>query len=219
MYATSSKIEVVKKRNESNLFSYHHSAAVKTRHAFTLIELMVAVSIFAIVMMIGVGALLSLVETNRRAQAINSVMNNLNAAVESMSRSMRVGTGYHCRNSSIPPSPATLVTPLDCSSTGGVFLAFEPADGDSSEDNDQTVYRLNGTQLERSLFSGANNTWVALTAPEVSIDTFNFYVIGAPRGDGVQPRVLMRIKGSAQVPGGTTQFTIQSSVVQRLLDL
>lgn len=193
--------------------------SVQANRGFTLIELMVAVSIFAIVMLIGVGALLSLVETNRRAQAINSVMNNLNAAVESMSRSMRVGTTYYCSNSSIPPAPTTLDDPLDCPNDGGVLLAFEPAEGDPSEPNDQTVYRLNGTQLERSLFSGASNTWVALTAPEVSIDTFDFYVIGSARGDGVQPRILMRIKGSASVPGGTTQFTIQSSVVQRLLDL
>ncbi len=193
---------------------------MRESRGFTLVELMVAVSIFAIVMLIGVGALLSLVETNRRSQAINAVMNNLNAAVESMSRSMRVGTGYHCRTSSIPPSPATLTSPLDCpSGENNVFLAFEPADGSASEVNDQTVYRLNGTQLERSLFSGANNTWVALTAPEVTIENFDFYVIGSPRGDGLQPRILMRIKGSAVVPGGTTQFTIQSSVVQRLLDL
>ncbi|MBX9765465.1 type II secretion system GspH family protein, partial [Patescibacteria group bacterium] len=59
-------------------FSLFRSAAeAKPRRGFTLVELMVAVSIFAIVMMIGVGALLSLVQTNRRAQAINSVMNNL----------------------------------------------------------------------------------------------------------------------------------------------
>ena len=193
----------------------------KSNRAFTLIELMVAVSIFAIVMLIGVGALLSLVETNRRAQAINAVMNNLNAAVESMSRSMRVGTTYYCSDSSIPPAPTALDDAQDCPDPdeGGILLAFEPAEGDASESNDQVVYRLNGTQLERSLFSGASNTWVALTAPEVSIDTFNFYVIGAPRGDGIQPRILMRIKGSATVPGGTTQFTIQSSIVQRLLDL
>jgi hypothetical protein len=79
------------------------------------------------------------------------------------------------------------------------------------------VYRLNGTQLERSLDGG--NTWVAITAPEVSIDKFSFYVIGSTPGDATQPRVVMSIKGSALVPGGKTTFTVQASVVQRLLDI
>ena len=189
---------------------------MKARRAFTLIEMMVAVSIFSIVMLIGVGSLLSLVQTNRRAQAINSVMNNLNAAVESMTRTMRVGTAYRCETTAGQP---TQFTPQDCPATGGILLAFESATGDTTNPNDQVIYRLNGTQLERSLQSGASNSWVALTSPEVSIDSFNFYVVGAPSGDGIQPRVLMRIRGSAQVPGGVTTFTVQSSVVQRLLDI
>lgn len=186
---------------------------MKTTRGFTLIEMMVAVSIFAVVMLIGVGALLSLVQTNRRAQAINSVMNNVNAAVESMTRTMRVGTTYHCG-----AGGASIDAAQNCA-TGDTYLAFESSSGDRTNANDQVVYRLNASakQLERSLNSG--QTWVSLTSPEVSIDSFNFYVVGAPSGDGIQPRILMRIQGSAQVPGGTTTFTVQSSVVQRLLDI
>lgn len=193
-------------------FSPRKAINVKARRAFTLIEMMVAVSLFAIVMLVGVGSLLSLVQTNRRAQAINSVMNNLNAAVESMTRTMRVGTTYHCGTS------GTIDSAQSCA-TGDTYIAFESASGNKSLATDQVVYRLNGHQIERSLSSGSSNSWVALTAPEVSIDTFTFYVVGAPTGDGIQPRVLMRLKGSAQVPGGTTNFTVQSGVVQRLLDL
>ena len=186
---------------------------------FTLIEMMVAVSIFAVVMLIGTGALLSLVQANERAQAINSVMNNLNAALEDMSRTIRVGTTYHCETSVNPPPPATLAVPKDCASGGGVLLAFETAGGDPANPNDQVVYRLNGTQLERSLQAGTNGTFVAMTAPEVTINKFSFYVVGSTRGDAIQPRVLMNIQGSANVPGGVTNFTVQASVVQRLLDI
>lgn len=188
--------------------------------AFTLIELMVSVALFAIVMLIGVGALLSLVETNRRAQAINSVMNNLNAALEGMSRSIRVGTTYYCRTSSVAPAPSELAQPQDCAGGGGLLLAFEPSIGDSGDDNDQTVYRLNGTQLERSLDSGG--TWVALTAPEVIIDSLEIFVVGSSSlssGDAIQPRVVMKIEGSAPVPGGETTFSIQAGVTQRLVDI
>lgn len=189
------------------------------KRGFSLIEIMVAVSIFAIVVLVGVGALLSLVATNKRAQAIHSVMNNLNAALEDMSRSIRVGTTYNCSTSgAVPPSPPPQIdTPNDCPNGGGHLLAFESSGGNPHDANDQWVYRINGKQLERSLDSGAN--WVAVTAPEVSIDTFDFYVIGSARGDGIQPRVLIRITGSAQVPGGTTAFTVQASVVQRVLDI
>lgn len=189
---------------------------------FTLIEMMVAVAIFAIVMMIGVGALLSLVETNRRAEAINAVMQNLNAALEGMSRAIRVGTVYHCQTSTTPDTPAILATASSdaaCNPNPGHLIAFESSSGSLSNTGDQTVYRLNGTQLERSKDSGIS--WLAVTAPEVSIDTFNIYLIGAqPRpSDNTQPRLVMTIKGSAPIPGGRTQFTIQASVTQRIIDI
>lgn len=192
----------------------------KLSRGFSLIEMMVAVTVFAIVMMIGVGALLSLVETNRRAQAINSVMSNLNSATEAITRAVRVGTTYHCRTSPTPPSASELSQPQDCSSGGGKLLAFESSTGSSSNVNDQVVYRINGTQLERSLDAGG--TWVALTAPEVIIDSFEIFVIGSralSSGDTIQPRVVMRIEGSAPVPGGTTRFSVQAGATQRLLDI
>lgn len=190
------------------------------KRGFTLIEMMVAVSIFAITMMIGVGALLSMVDANRRAQAINSVMQNLNAALEGMSRSIRVGTVYHCQTSTTPDAPNILATPsidLACNPNPGHLIAFEPSGGSLSSDADQIVYRINGTQLERSKDSGVN--WIALTAPEVTIDSFNVYLIGAPLGDLTQPRLLMTIKGSAPIPKGRTQFTVQASVTQRIIDI
>ena len=186
--------------------------------------MMVAVSIFAIVMMIGVGALLSLIETNKRAQAINSVMNNVNAAVENMTRSIRVGFTYHCEISPSPQSPAILATPQDCASGGGKLLAFESSDGDVTDEGDQVVYRLNGTYIERNLRSGANGYWVAITAPEVTITDFQFYVTGSSPltgvpSDYIQPRVLMILRGVATLPKGNTEFTVQSTVTQRLLDI
>src|SRR3989344_5136440 len=61
---------------------------------FTLVEMIVAVALFAIVMVVAVAALLSLTAANRKAQAIQSVMNNLNIAVDGMVRNMRMGTNY-----------------------------------------------------------------------------------------------------------------------------
>lgn len=184
---------------------------------FSLIEMMVAVTIFAIVMMIGVGALLSLTEANRRAQAINSVISNLNAAMEGMSRSIRVGTEYHCETTSVPPLPEELATVKDCAGGSGRLIAFESSSGNPDDPDDQVVYRINGTQLERSLNSGGS--WVALTAPEVVIDSFELFVVGSSPSDTIQPRVIIRIKGSANVAGGSTSFSVQAGVTQRLIDI
>ena len=96
------------------------------------------------------------------------------------------------------------------------LIAFEAANGNTSIATDQVVYRLNGTQLERSKDSGG--TWVALTSPQISIDNFQFFVVGSSRSDTIQPRIVMSIKGSAQVPGGSTTFVVESGIVQRLLD-
>lgn len=210
-------------KRHGNWFTWRSNAVeANPVSGFTLIELMVAVSIFAIVMMVGVGALLTMVEANKRAQGINQVSNNLNAAVEQMSRSIRVGSTYYCGDTAVPPSPLVLSAPRDCPNNGGLLFAFEATGGDPDDIGDQVVFRLNGTQLERSLESGANGTWVALTAPEVQISNFRFYVTGSTPlagGDTEQPRVLMIIRGVAELQGIQTDFTVQSSVTQRLIDI
>lgn len=194
------------------------------KKGFTLIELMVSITIFSIVMLISVGALLSIIDANRKAQSLKSVMNNLNFALESMSRNIRVGTNYHCKpyDGIVPPSvPSNITSTSDCSGEdGGVLFAFEGSNGDRSNPNDQIVYRLNGTHLERSTDSGA--TFTAVTAPEVQLSNFKFYVIGAApltAGNTIQPRVVMTIQGMAGVGVNQTEFNVQASVSQRLIDI
>jgi prepilin-type N-terminal cleavage/methylation domain-containing protein len=200
-----------------------HLAHSLTRplRAFTLIEMMVSVTIFAIVMMIGVGALLSLVETNKRAEAIHQVMSSLSAALESMSRTIRVGSSYHCETNVSPtPTLEALSTPKDCDQNiGGLLLAVESQYGSKLNLNDQVVFRLQGGKLERSLEAGHDTSWVDLTSPEVTIDSFRFYVLGTAPNDGLQPRAIITIKGTIQLPKGPTTFLVQTTVVQRLIDI
>src|SRR3990167_630199 len=96
---------------------------LRTNAGFTLVEMIVAVALFAIVMLVSVGALLSLTAANRKAQALQSVMNNLNVALDGMVRSIRMGSNYHC-------GLGTFSEARDCSdSNGGAALAFEPFGG------------------------------------------------------------------------------------------
>lgn len=191
------------------------TSAFRTRRGFTLIELMVAVALFAIVMTISVGSLLSLVEADRKAQALKSVMNNLNFALENMSRNLRVGTDYHCSESAVVPPNVS--SPNNCP-TGGVLIGFEETGGNPASPTDQVIYRFVGNSIEKSSDGGA--TFIAITAPEVTIEDVRFYVVGTTRGDTNQPRILMTVSGFAGIGERIlTTFNLQSTVSQRVLDL
>ncbi len=181
---------------------------------FTLVEMIVAIGLFSIVMVVCVGALLALVSANRKAQALQSVMNNLNIALDGMARSVRMGNDYDgstgCTGNTAGPN--------DCTG-GSTTFEFQPY-GDVS--NPRWIYNFNSTthRIERST-SGTISGAAPITAPEVTIDGMLFYVVGTERGDTVQPKVVIVIKGSAGVPGSSarTTFHLQAAAVQRVLDL
>jgi len=176
---------------------------------------MVAVALFAVVMTISVGSLLSLVEANRKARALSSVMNNLNFALENMSRNIRLGTNYHCHTTDVVPP--NLDATNNCAS-GGVLFAFEGVGGDSSTASDQVIYRFIEERIEKSSDGGAS--FVSITAPEVAIEDLTFYVVGATRSDSLQPRVVVKVRGRAGISGrAETSFNLQSTISQRVLDL
>ena len=66
---------------------------------FTLVELMVSLTIFSIVMMVSTGTLLVLIDVNAKAQALYSATSNLSFALDSMTREMRTGYHYYCDDS------------------------------------------------------------------------------------------------------------------------
>ena len=178
---------------------------------FTLIEIMVSLAIFAIVMTIAAGSLLTIVNANRKSQSLQSVMNNLAFALENMVRNMRTGTSYHCG------SLGNLGTPQNCSG-GDDFLALEAVGGSSGVVSDQIVYRLNGSRVEKSGDGGAN--FLPITAPEIEVTNLVFYVEGADSGDGEQPKIIMTIAGNAgNRPETNTSFSLQTSISQRILDI
>ena len=192
---------------------------------FTLLELIVALAVFSVVMLIGTGAVLSALSTNKKAQSVQLIMNNLNFALESITRTMRTGTVYHCQNNITRVTPS-IDAPRDCSS-GANAVAFEPALGSPSSPSDQVVYRANthptvsgAFQIERSVDGAA--TFVPITALEVVIENLQFYVTDtatAPTNVN-QARAVIVLHGYAAVdPRQSTPFNIQTSVTQRLLDI
>jgi hypothetical protein len=189
--------------------------------------MIVAVGLFSVVMLISVGALMSLVTANRKAQALQSVMNNLNVAVDGMVRAVRIGTTYHC-------GEGTYTQTADCS-TGDTTFAFEPYHSSGSSTPPPWIYwyqvdTINGKSVGRIYKSedGTKASGIPITAPEVSIDSAKFYVLGscsahatACTPDELQPKVLIVLEGTAGAGNvrTSTTFHIQATAVQRILDL
>jgi len=68
---------------------------------FTLIEIMVSVSIFVIVAFIVTSTLLVIMDANRRANQWRSIMDSVNFAVDSMSYKLKFGGNYDVTNGSV----------------------------------------------------------------------------------------------------------------------
>lgn len=169
---------------------------------FTIVEMIVALGLFTVVVLAVVGSLTALSGANARAQAASEAVNNLNFAVESITRFMRTGSKYQC--------PAGDSVDPNCPDSGETSISF------TSDEGDQVVFRLNGSQIERSVNGGA---FLGVTSPAVQIDTFRFFVRGAEL-QGDQPFALLLIEGS--VDGKEREranFAVQASVSQRILDL
>jgi prepilin-type N-terminal cleavage/methylation domain-containing protein len=191
------------------MISFHE----KTNKGFTLVEVMVAVSIFAIIVTVGIGALLNMNLAYAKSRSQQQVMDQLNFVLETMMREIRTGNTYHCE----PDNDVYQSFPQDCNSPvdGGRSFSFLQVE-DSLGNAHETVYRLgNSGQVERSI---NGNSFMSLTPEELRIEDMRFRVYGAESGDASQPLVVVSLLGTSTIRQQATNFAIQMSVTQRQLD-
>ncbi len=181
---------------------------INKNSGFTLIEMIVAVSIFAIAASIAMGALLSVSDAQQKVLALRVVQDNLSFVFDVMAKEMRTGTSYHCGLSLDDFSD----TPRDCVSPGSSSFTFRNSAGDKA------TYRLNSGKIER-IINGNSASPFVLTSPDVNVSSLVFYVVGAPAGDHLQPRVTIVLRGTAGLKEKIkSQINIQTTISQRLLD-
>ncbi|MDD4989023.1 MAG: type II secretion system protein [Candidatus Pacebacteria bacterium] len=220
----------------------HLFKKTKSTNGFTLIEMMVAVSIFAIIMTISMGALLNIISLNKKSQAVKTIMNNLNFALEEMSRDLRFGAGYDCVKRGVGYSSSG----SNCSSfsvnSPPTYVSFkfhgirdlpgvtrtisyylvplaQPLNGDN-----------NCSQIWKYSFDGTNVSDNPITAPEVCIQDnythsassgLKLYVISPGTGisDNTQARVLILVSGYTGTGKTQTVFNLQTTVTERQLNI
>jgi len=174
------------------------------KSGFTLVELIVSLGLFTVVMMISTSALLSLADTNKKVQSMRIAFDNLNLALESMSREIRMGSVYTC-NPSLPVILVPGTAGSNCTG-GNSTVAFFPQNGDTM------VYRLNGSIVQRSKDGGSN--FSDITSSNVIINELMFYVRGALLTSGNQPHLTISLDGTAG-SRVSSKFRIQTTITQR----
>ncbi len=186
---------------------------------YTIIETMISVSVFLVVVIYGMGALLNAHLLYQKSQDVRSIIDSLNFVMEDISRNIRTGYDYQCFIIGQALSPPLLSDPMSCSSGWGIV--FEISGGDSATYDDQWAYKINDGKIFKST-DGANN-FIQLTPNEVVIDQISsFSVLGAEppsSGDSQQPLVLIKLIGSINTKDITTSFSLQTSISQRRLDI
>lgn len=163
---------------------------------YTLIELIIAVGLFALVMTLASGAYLLMISISRQTQGVSTGIDNLAFAAETMTRTIRTGTEYSCGGGG-----------GDCSGGGSSLSVRSPSGA-------LITYTLSGGAITQN---GSR-----LTDPSVTITSLMFYVEGtrpAPT-DYRQAHATIIISGTiTPAPGKTESFTLQTGATMRGTDI
>lgn len=185
----------------------------KNINGFTLIELMIATTLFTIVMMMGVGSLVVSSNFAKAAQKLRVTVDNVNFAMESMTRELRTGTRYYCSTGNYNIANDSAVN--DC--VGGAFVAFNPQITPSS--SSRALYyrttRSNGTNSLTKCELSPTLSCSEVVSEDVDVQFLKFYVTGSSLADKIQPSVEIIIKGVVTVKNVATPFSLQSMAAQR----
>lgn len=193
--------------------------SLQSKRGFTLIEVMVAVSIFAIVVTVGVGSLMTVNKAYRQSQAQRAAIDNISFALEAMTREIRVGQAYNCGTNIVPATTRT-----DCSAPSFSFTSFN-ADNDDLNNNVGAPYELGDDDVTYSLVTqigqpgkitvqvGTSNPPTDLTSDDVNVTGLEFVL----REQNQQPYVAIHIAAEATNAQQISPIVMQTSVSQRLL--
>lgn len=198
------------------IFFTTHNTYPRLSGGYTLVELIVSMALFGVVILMASSAFLGVMSSNRKALAMRTALDNLNFAIESMTRDMKTGFTYHCG------AGGGIGTPQDCTSTPSSYIAFEGQSGNPNSDADQIVYRLQDGRIERSSNAGGNFFPITAPPPELTITRLAFRVYGSDglsdTNDARQARIVIVVTGSASSGNTATTINMQTSISQRLPD-
>lgn len=177
-------------------------AFLKNQQGFTLMEVMVAVSIFAIVVTVGIGSLLTINSTYRKSQIDRQAIDSLTFTLESMSREIRTAATWNA------------------SYNAGATSSFQFKDQDGADVTyswvgDGLFKDYQCTACQNQSLPNSNGQPYDMTPGNVKITKMSFLPLESTNG---QPYVQVNIDGQVTSGKETTDFAFQTGVSKRTLD-
>lgn len=160
---------------------------------FTLMEVMVSVSIFAIIITIGIGSLLTINNTLQKTRADRQAMDSLSYVLDTMTRQIRTGHEYNGNGSEFS---FIRQKGEDSSGGDGEIVTFS-LDGDA---NNQRIY-----------MEIADGGAIDITPPNMKIEELDFETV-----KGEMEYVTIRISATVQTGRQNSQIAIQTGVSSRI---
>jgi type II secretory pathway pseudopilin PulG len=206
-----SAINKIQKNKGFTPTPFYKGVSLRSKRGFTLVEMLVAIAVFMSVMVVAVGALMTIINVNKKDRAIKSVVDNVSFALDVISRDMRTGNNYQCSND------GNSYNITNCTNAGSPAVSYVAADGTTTE------YWFNpspnpgdGNIQEKKCPGACPTQWVSLTAPTstVAINNMKFYLFNL-NDPTKSPQLLITAQGSVTTQTGSTTFSLQTTVSQR----
>jgi prepilin-type N-terminal cleavage/methylation domain-containing protein len=188
---------------------------------FTLVEVLVAITVFTLVTAVAVGLFIHALQSQRKVLAYQELFDQTSFIMEYMTRGIRMAKKQR-----------TVTAPISCIATVG--RNYELVGGSPSHLRfirwDHLVgaficyeFRVRENRLEVSRDRGVS--WAFLTSPRLKVINFRFNIIGdgpeTPPIQPIQPRVtiVLEVGGREYGAGLRPRIHLQTTVSQRDLDL
>ena len=192
------------------------AARANVRGGFTIIEVMISMTIFMVLVIVGMGAVLDAISEHKQSENISTTMDNLNFVMEDIARNIRLGSNFDCGPvvSGVAPTPTDCPNPLSASN----ILSFDDLNGQVLTYTISNPAALVDPNMV--LKSVGTAPYQVISPPEVTIDfaKSGFTVRGSLPGDDAQPSVVIRLAGYVTYNNIKSNFAIETTVTPRALD-
>jgi prepilin-type N-terminal cleavage/methylation domain-containing protein len=190
------------------------------KNGFTLVEILVAISIFALIMVVAGGLFVHVLQSQKKVLAYQELFDQTSYIMEYITRGIRMAKKQR-----------GATDPITCLTTVGRnyelvgasphhlrFIRWDHLTATST----CYEFRLTANRLEVSRNRGVS--WAPLTSPGLTVTNLRFNIIGdtSPAEPPLlQPKItiLFVVEGREYIPGIRPRIHLQTTVSQRDLDL